>query len=283
MGYLKTITGVTSGTVRLDRDAHTLLIVRHGQPSAYSGQFREDVPETVSSSIRNHSGQLEDIIKRCLLSDVVAYAQYGNAPQPTFFSGDVDGFNRMASALDFGSEGTPLVAVQQINFLPIALTADGKCVQVTAEDDFIFQFDGLIANAQYDFFALEGDQTGTNILRYETVNMLADQHERTLDVDAMLAIVMPTSTAITRLLLSYGNGRISKFSMRDIKFMSAQHNPIVRQTSIYTGSELAVASYGALTSDVIALPLHQITAMELDTDGTPLQFTAVYNRSRLAR
>lgn len=284
MGFLKTITGVPSGTVRLDRDCHTLLVVRHSA-NTIGAQLRKICPELVSASIRNHAGALEDVIKRATLGDLVAYSQYGNAPVQEFIATDSTSLQYLKDQLSFGFAETEIAVNRYVALLPIALTADGKCVSIGSDDDFVFQLDGLDTAAVYDFFALEGDSTGTNMLRYENVNILQDQHERDMDVDQMAALVIPGWVALNRLLFTYGNGRVSKFTVRELKFLSTQHNPVetISTTLSNAGALSTVIQHGPMTSQILVMPLHQITSLELDTDGTPLQFLAVYNRSRLVK
>jgi hypothetical protein len=280
MGYLKSFVANAqnghSTTLRLDRDTHTV-IVRRLKDGQTDYRLRAGAPEIVNATIRNHSGNLEDVIKRCTLGDLAAHSQYGGAPIVELIvpDGQQDDFRALMNI----SEGLALPTVgKALTVFPIDLTADGKCVGVTAEEDFVFSFEGLIDGAIYDFVTLEGEETGTNILRYETLNMLQDQRERDLDVDNMIAIVFPNSAAFKRLLLTFGNKRISKYSLDELRWMAAQRNPyFLNQTFGYANSRDLMSVF----ADVLAWPLHSVKRIEMDTDGTALSFLTVYNRSRL--
>jgi len=281
MGYFKSFTaGGANGnatTVRIDRDIHTLVVRRlcNTQTDYY---LRGRNPEVVNATIRNHSGSLEDIIKRCSLGDLAAFSQYGGSPIFEL-NCDADG-QQAARDLMCITEGLAVpTANKWLATFAIQLTLDGVCVSTNAEDDFVFSFDKLQDGAVYDFIGLEGEVTGTNVLRYETLNILQDQRERDLDVDNMAGIVFPNSAAFNRLLLTYGTGRISKYSLYELKLLAAQHNPgFLTQSFGYAQAR----TLPSVQADVLAMPLHALKRIEMDTDGSPLSFLTVFNRSRLA-
>jgi hypothetical protein len=269
----------------VDRNCSRLLLKRFS-PLSLMGGLASGAPERVVANIRTHNNDVEEVFRlEPLLSHIVAYSAAINNT-PVYELGLLDG-GGSAAAIGIDLAGADVLTSKYLSYLFLDLTKKGDAgialgVNITADDDFGVLVSNMLADTTYVLESVEEPLTGTNILSYTSINMIAGQKSRLINVDALEALVLPATTAIHTIKVQYAVGKPVEYTVEQLKITNAQ----AFEDEVY---QLNYASAGVLdkpntisplTSELLVLMLHNVVSIELVTDGTQLEFTQVVNRQR---
>lgn len=250
---------------RLERDFKTLMLVRISTVSI-AGTLLSGIPERVSGIMLNHKGDRTDNVNRVRLGDMVFFKQMGEGA--------------------IYEEFDKATGKYRCN-LAIVMTGDAG-IHVTSEDQITFELDDAIVGAVYELHLYESAFYGNKYLEYTAVTNLAGSKRKSIDVDNLVALVIPTNSGINRIILKYGHGGTAETSIEELRQKNAQMNDIeVRQRTINLpdalkvgGVDRKVDTFAAEESQFVLLDCGNLTHVDFDSDGDVFELTQIGERLR---
>jgi hypothetical protein len=242
-------------TFRLERDFKTLLLIR---TSAYgvAGALATGCPERVSVIKTDHSGNRVDMVNRIQLGAMAFYKQLGEGAIYEQYDGS------LASNLHFVSN------------LPLVLTGDAG-IHVTGEDQVNFELEDAIIGATYDLHLFETPFFGSNFLEYTAVTNLAGSKRKSLDVDNLVGLVIPTAAPIDRIILRYGHGGTRETSLEELRQLNGEMNDIESRLKTLAGGGMITNIFGSEESQYVFLDCGNVTHVDFDSDGSQFEITQI--------
>jgi len=268
MGLLDTFTaqqGSVKKKYKIDRNCQKLLVVRKGL-QILNGQILSSLPEVLTVENTTSSNNRQSICDRVQLGYLAAFAQFGEGVIPE------------KTIIRNGQKNSEA-------YLPVLLGRDGQ--SVTGNDNYTALFENLIVGSTYDVYALETPTTGVRYWEYLQGSILGGDHQKTVDLDAATAIILPASAHISRATVTFATtegDKIADYTLEELRFLNAEENDIEIQTTNFDsdeqGSPRSTISHGSMFSEAIVLMLGPIKHITFHTDGTLVDFVTVTERAR---
>ena len=250
-------------TFRLERDFKTLLLVRTSL-SSVAGHLAGGCPERISCVITDHQGNRTDNVNRIQLGAMAFYKQLGEG------------------AIYEELMPVPNGPGMYKSNLALVLTGDAG-LHITSEDQVNFELDDAQVDATYELHLFETPFYGSTLLEYTAVTNLAGSKRKSMDVDNMVGLVIPSAAAINRIILRYGHGGTRETSIEELRQLNGQVNDIETRLKVLSGpggSPPSTQIFGSEESEYVFLDCGNVTHVDFDSDGSQFEITQIGVRPR---
>jgi hypothetical protein len=247
-------------TFRLERDFKVLLLRRVSQLGV-AGSLADGCPERVSCILTDHSGNRLDMVNRIQLGAMAFYKQLGEGAIYEEYNG--------ANPAD----------EHYTSYLPMVLTGDAG-IHITGEDQFNFELDDAIIGAYYELHLFETPFFGANFLEYTAVTNLSGSKRKSLDVDALVGLVIPTEAPIDRIILRYGHGGTRETSLDELRQLNGEMNDVEARLKTLASGGSITNIFGSEESQYVFLDCGNVVHVDFDSDGSQFEITQIGVKAR---
>lgn len=240
---------------RLERD-FKILVLKRTSVTKVGGNLRDGCPETMSLIITDHAANRTDSVNRVNLGAMSFFKQLGEG----------------AIYEEFNSDAAP---GKFVSYLPLVLTGDAG-LHITSDDQCNLEVDGAIVGAIYELHMFETPFFGSNLLEYTAVTNLGGSKRKSIDVDNVLGLIIPTNSGINRIIQKFGNGGSSETDLEELRQKNGMMNDIeTRQKAFAFDQEPLTRIFGSEESQFVFLDCGNLTHVDIDSGGGEFEITQV--------
>jgi hypothetical protein len=166
-----------------------------------------DREERIVVELNSRAGKQVDILPNTLIAPVGVYSGFG--------AGVIhESVTRVDGALRYRTE------------LTLALSP-ATAVRLLDTEDMTIRLTNLVPGTTYEVCGIELSDVGTNMYDYNEIFMPAGTRTKDFNVDAAVALVIPTDAGISKISISFANGYIANYTIPEIKSMNSDYNDLV--------------------------------------------------------